>query len=154
MAALYNTFSTVFLIVLIEIPCNTRHSLLHGSTRGVPGRAWCRMRGSMVRDVRFLRSNYANTAPNEMIRNLVKLNRKQIVFTILRVFWNQMDVRLVINQLENGKYSLISVWFDKISKRFLCVCGWASVISTHDCNLSTTLSASLVPCYWGPLNFS
>ena len=24
---------------------------------------------------------------------------------------------------ENGKYNLISVWFNKISKRFLCVCG-------------------------------
>ena len=29
----------------------------------------------------------------------------------------------VTNQSENGKYNLISVWFNKISKRFLCVCG-------------------------------
>ena len=27
----------------------------------------------------------------------------------------------VPNQSEYGKYSLISVWFDKISERFLCV---------------------------------
>ena len=30
-------------------------------------------------------------------------------------------VRFVSNQSENGKYNLISGWFNKISKRFLCV---------------------------------
>ena len=34
------------------------------------------------------------------------------------LIWNQTDVRLVPNQSENGKYNLISVWFNKIS---LCV---------------------------------
>ena len=29
----------------------------------------------------------------------------------------------VPNQSENGKYNLISGWFDKISKKFLCVHG-------------------------------
>ena len=32
-----------------------------------------------------------------------------------------MEVRLDINQLENGKYNLISGSFNKISKRFICV---------------------------------
>ena len=32
-----------------------------------------------------------------------------------------MDARLDPNQSENGKYNLISGWFDKISKTFLCV---------------------------------
>ena len=30
-----------------------------------------------------------------------------IVFTIFRLNWNQTDVRLIPNQLENGKYNLI-----------------------------------------------
>ena len=35
--------------------------------------------------------------------------------------WNQMDVSLVPNHSENGKYNLISVRFSNISKRFICV---------------------------------
>ena len=54
-------------------------------------------------------------------RNLIKSTRNQIVFTISRLIWNRTDIRLVPNQSENGKYSLISVWLNKISKRFLCV---------------------------------
>ena len=45
-------------------------------------------------------------------RNLIKSNRNQIVFTIFRLIWNQTDVRLVPNQSANGKYNLISVWFN------------------------------------------
>ena len=48
-------------------------------------------------------------------RNLVKSNRNQIVFTIFRLIWNQM----VPNQSENGKWNLISVWFNKITERFI-----------------------------------
>ena len=44
-----------------------------------------------------------------------------IVFIIFRLIWNQTDVRLVSNLSENDKYYLIWVWFNKISKRFLCV---------------------------------
>ena len=33
-----------------------------------------------------------------------------------------MNVRFVPNQSENGKYNLISGWFNKIPKIFLCVC--------------------------------
>ena len=40
-------------------------------------------------------------------RNLIKSTQNQIVFTIFRLIWNQTDVRLVPNQLENGKYNLI-----------------------------------------------
>ena len=58
-------------------------------------------------------------------RNLIKSNWNQIVFTMHRLIRNQTDVRLVTNQSENGKYNLISGWFNKISKRFLCVQIWA-----------------------------
>jgi len=37
-------------------------------------------------------------------RNLIKLTRNQIVFTIFRLIWNQKDGRLDPNQSENGKY--------------------------------------------------
>ena len=42
-------------------------------------------------------------------RNLMKENRNQIPFTILRLIWNQTDVRLVPNQSENGESNLIFV---------------------------------------------
>ena len=48
-------------------------------------------------------------------RNLIKPTRNQIVFTMHRLIWNQRDIRLVPNQSENGKYNLISSWFNKIS---------------------------------------
>ena len=54
-------------------------------------------------------------------RNLIKSTWNQIVFTIFRLIRNQTEVRLVPNQSENGKYNLISGWFNKISKKFLCV---------------------------------
>ena len=40
-------------------------------------------------------------------RNITKPNRNQIVFTILRLIWNQTNVRSVSNQSENGKNNLI-----------------------------------------------
>ena len=52
---------------------------------------------------------------------LIKSNRNQIVFTNFWLIWIQTDVRLVPNQSENGKYNLISVRFNKISKKFLYV---------------------------------
>ena len=58
---------------------------------------------------------------DNFFRNLMKSNRNHIVFTIFRLIWNQTDACLVLNQSEIGKYNLISVWFNKISKRFLCV---------------------------------
>ena len=59
-------------------------------------------------------------------RNLILSNRNQIVLTIFRLIWNQIVVRLVPNRLKNGQYNLISVCFNKISKRFPCahVLGW------------------------------
>ena len=56
-------------------------------------------------------------------RNLIKSTRNQIVFTILRSLWIQTNaVRLHPNRSENGKYNLISGWFNKISrKKILCV---------------------------------
>ena len=44
-------------------------------------------------------------------RNLIKSARNQIVFTIVRFIWIQTEVRLDSNQLENGKYNQICVWF-------------------------------------------
>ena len=43
------------------------------------------------------------------------------MFTIFRFIWIQMNVSLALNQSENGMYNMISIWFNKISKRFLCV---------------------------------
>ena len=40
--------------------------------------------------------------------------------TIFRLICIQTDDRLVPNKSKNGKYNLISVWFNKISKRYLC----------------------------------
>ena len=54
-------------------------------------------------------------------RNLIKSTRNQIVFTIFPLIWNQTNVRFVPYQSENGKYNMISSWFNKISKIFLCV---------------------------------
>ena len=42
-------------------------------------------------------------------RNIIKSNRNQIVFTIFRLIYNQMDVHYVPDQSENDKYNLISV---------------------------------------------
>ena len=61
-----------------------------------------------------------NIHTEKYFRNLIKSTRNQIVFTILRLIWNQTDVRLVLNQSENGEYNLILGWFNKIPKRFLC----------------------------------
>ena len=56
------------------------------------------------------------------------------------MIWNQTVVRLVPNQSENGKYNLILGWFNKISKKFLCVYvkyGWFKV--SNKCMYYTTL---------------
>ena len=58
---------------------------------------------------------------DKSFRNLIKSTRNQIVYTIFQLLWNRTDFRLIPNQLENGIYNLISVWFDNISKKFLCV---------------------------------
>ena len=44
------------------------------------------------------------------------------------------------NQSKNNKFNLISVWFDKISKRFLCVCSFTQCFNWNcvDCNEPTT----------------
>ena len=53
------------------------------------------------------------------LRNLIQSNWNQIVFTIYRLIWSQMDnLRLVPNQSVHGNYNMILVWFKKISKRF------------------------------------
>ena len=49
-------------------------------------------------------------------RNIDKSNRNQIVFTIIQSIWNQMDIRLVPNQSENGKYNQIVFTIDEEPK--------------------------------------
>ena len=58
-------------------------------------------------------------------RNHTKSTRNQIVFTIFRLIWNLTDVRLVPNHSGNGKYNLILIRFNNISKIFPCVRGRA-----------------------------
>ena len=53
--------------------------------------------------------------PTYTQRNFIKSNWNQIVFTIFRLIYDQTDFRLVLNHLENGKYNLISVVFNKTS---------------------------------------
>ena len=81
---------------------------------GVSGRSliwqsWCR-------ESPFLRAVYTQ-------RNLIKSTRNQIVFTILRLIWHQMDVRLVPNQSKNFKYNLISeIRFDLTRfRKYFCM---------------------------------
>ena len=50
-------------------------------------------------------------------RNRIKSNRNHIVFSIFRLIWNQMDVRLVRNQSENSEYNLTLVQLSMISKK-------------------------------------
>ena len=72
-------------------------------------------------------------------RNLLESNWNQIVFPIFRLIWNQTDVRLVQNQSENCKYNPISVWLNKILKRFLCVYAlefWAPKRAGWKCSCS------------------
>ena len=72
--------------------------------------------------LRTTRNNLSTTIHTEKsFHNIIKSTRNQIVLTIFRLIWNQTDVRLVQNHSENGKYNLISGWFNKTSKRFLCV---------------------------------
>ena len=58
----------------------------------------------------------------KFFRNLIKLTRNQIEFTMHWLIWIQTDVRLDQNQSENGKYNLISGWSNETSEKFLCVC--------------------------------
>ena len=74
----------------------------------------------------------------------------------------QTDVRLFPNQSENGKYNLILVWFNKISKRFLCVrvtSFFSSFFSAYFVKRIIIISACLVmrqfpqSIFWQPFHF-
>ena len=65
--------------------------------------------------------NLYNVQTEKYFRNLIKSTRNQIVFTLFQSIWIQTNFRLDPNQSENGKYNLISGWFNKISKKFHCV---------------------------------
>ena len=76
-----------------------------------------------------LRAGYTINASHFILaeksrRNLSKSNRNQIVFTIFLDWFGTANGRCpfaVPHQSKNGKFNLISVWFNKISKIFLCV---------------------------------
>ena len=68
--------------------------------------------------------------------NLIKSNWNQVLFTVSWLIWNQTDVRFVLNKSVHGKCNLISVWFIKISKRFLCV----YVVTVFKCKSFWSLS--------------
>ena len=57
----------------------------------------------------------------------ILLNQTEIRLYLLFSDWfgtaNRHCPFAVPNQSKNGKYNLISVWFKKISERFICVCG-------------------------------
>ena len=57
------------------------------------------------------------THTEKSFQNLIKSNPIHILFTILKLIWNETDVRLVLNRSENGKYNMISVWLNKIPKK-------------------------------------
>ena len=86
---------------------------------------------------------YLHAYTEKSFRNLNKSSRNQNVFTIFRLIWIQTEVNLVPNQSKDGKYNLISVWFNKIWKTFLCVQVTVSSL------LSSELSGrSAYPRYW------
>ena len=78
----------------------------------------------------------------EFFRNLKKSTRNQIVFIIFRLIWIQTDVRLDPNLSENGKYNLISVWFDKIS---VCVHQTAKTAAIRETGVSRH-HGSIIEC--------
>ena len=54
------------------------------------------------------------------LHSLQKIIVNKLFLWLQNIFFNQTDARIVLNQSENGKYNLISVWFNKI---YLCVTG-------------------------------
>ena len=87
---------------------------------------------------------YTQTHTEKSFRNCIKSNWNQIGFTIIRLIWNQTDVRLVSNQSENGKYNQISGCFNKIWKRFLRV---------QNSSQSVTIQDGIKPCILRTGNF-
>ena len=72
----------------------------------------------------------------------ISLNQTEIRFYLpffdLFGTTNRQRPFAVPNQSENGKYNLISVWFNKISKRFFCVrsniLSYKRLVQTRHCN--------------------
>ena len=71
----------------------------------------------------FLTGKLLNTHTEKFFPSLIISTWNQIVFTIFWLIWIQTDVRLHLNQSENGKCNLISVNLTWIWRRFLCVFG-------------------------------
>ena len=92
----------------LKIPLKCLGTLLPGDFGRV---SWNSQLGThmMPRDAR-----YSDT--DKSYRSLINSNWNQIIFIIFRLIWKQTDVPLVPKQSDNGKYNLISVRFNKISK--------------------------------------
>ena len=99
-------------------------------------------------ETRICDQNSAGVHTEKSFRNLIKSNRNQILFTIFWLIWYQKDVSLVPNQSVHGKYNLISVWFHKISKRFLCVYSFSITAYTKK---KTVLDQFWFLFYWRTL---
>ena len=104
-----NKTATILRFQLNSIPAKRIRECLYGKILAVKYFHW---------QIVFVKKT---SQTEKSFRKLIKSNRNQIVFTLYLLIWNQTDVRLDPNQSENGKYNLISLWFNKISKRFVCV---------------------------------
>ena len=94
----------------------------------------------------------------ELFRNIIKSTRNQGVFTIFWLIWIQMDVCLDPNQLETGKYTLISGWFKKTSGKSLCVWtewttanAWPAPSNPKDCYSTIVLRGLKGSFNWAPI---
>ena len=66
-------------------------------------------------------SKYACTQRN-LFEILLNQTEIRLYLSCTDWFGTKRSVRLVPNKSMRGKYNIISVWFNKISKRFPCVC--------------------------------
>ena len=82
------------------------------------------LRTSQKRRLQF--PQWAGAMREKYFWNPVNPNRNQIVFTIFRLIWNQMDVSLDPKQLENGR----TIWFRVGLIRFWK--DFSGTIASHD----------------------
>ena len=76
----------------------------------------------MIREILKI-INFAeyNVHTETFFLNLVKSNQNCSVITLFQLIWQQMEFRLMPNQLEKFNYILKLFGFKKIQKSYLCV---------------------------------
>ena len=109
-------------------------------------KSWCLM--SFIGLKTSFMSSDAYT--EKSFRNLVKSTRNQILFTIFRLIWNKTGVHLDPYQSENGKYNLISVWFNKIYWAKNLMSHVNDIIRSRLCLVTSYYSQELLNCqlFW------